>query len=98
MPKSIKLMLTQSVNTLRWYYTVKDFASFTFTTPTGMALEMLAPRSTTDVSKLPDTAITAVLCPKELNDYSRDELIDPDGEFALPETIVIDPSTGAIID
>jgi hypothetical protein len=94
MPESIKLMLTQSINTLRWYYTVKDFKNVAFVTSSGYSAELLAPRSTTDVSKLPDTAITALLCPKELNDLTREELTDPDGEYAFPETITIDPSTG----
>jgi len=78
----------------RPYYTAKTWLTHNFITPTGKTLEMLAPKATTDITQLPDGAITALLCPEDLTGMSVDELTDPDGEFALPLSMTIDYITG----
>tara|TARA_Y100000310_G_C20038419_1_gene515028 strand:- start:242 stop:526 length:285 start_codon:yes stop_codon:yes gene_type:complete len=85
----IKVFLTQAANT-RWYYTAKTFTTWMLTIADGSQVEMLAPKSTTDLSRLPDTAITVALLPKEYNDYQKSDLI----ALGFSETIMIDPETG----
>ena len=92
----ITLFLTLAASG-RPYYTAKQWITHSFKTPTGRVLEMLAPKSTADLTQLPDGAITAILCPNECIGHTLEDLTDPEGEFGLPETIDIDYTTGAII-
>jgi len=84
----LTLFLTQS-KAGRWYYTAKTFITWTFEAKDGSEVEMLSPKSTTDLSKLPDTAITAVILPLSFNDHDRDEILE-----VFPESMVIDYETG----
>ena len=89
MPDFINTFLTQAANG-RWYYTAKTFSEWFITINDGTQVPMLAPKSTTDLSKLPDSAITVALLPKDYNGWTKDDLISA----GFPETMKINPVDG----
>lgn len=84
----LTLFLTQS-KAGRWYYSAKEFITWTYTGADGSENQMLSPHSNRDVSKLPDDAITAVILPLDYNDHSEEEILE-----IFPKKMTIDYTTG----